>query len=87
MQVQVQKQLRFDAGFFDAYSILKGDIYFESFPSVCYIVLVHENVVKGKKVQIQTNRRSSLPQKTLLLKRLVSSPPIIPYLCDIMLRH
>lgn len=41
--------------------------------SVLY-VLVLVNILKVKEVKVGTNRRSSVPQKALLLKRLVSSP-------------
>ena len=43
--------------------------------SLCVLyVLVHVNILKVKVVKVGTNRSSSLPQQTLLLKRLVCSP-------------
>ena len=47
-------------------------------------VLVHVNDHKSKRVKAGTNRGSSLPQKTLLLKHLVSSPDFVTSHYDTM---
>ena len=44
------------------------------FPSVVYMVPGHVKDLKVEKFKVRTNRNSSLPQKTLFLKRLIGGP-------------
>ena len=58
----------------------KGDLFGFCFVSLALSVsfrfLCMSKISKDKKVKVCTNRSSTLPQKTLLLKRLVSSSPV-----------